>query len=110
MTWQQELDQLISAIVVAEGGKDAFVRAVRCSLPATKDYVEAVAIAKNTILHQLWNYTMRDPDSFISWFASRPDPEHPGKNTGWAPRGADNDPDDLNKNWPHNVLAAWHRV
>ena len=95
--------KLIDAMVKAEGGEHAFLVAVRCSLPRTKDYKEARLIAANTIAHHLWDWMIQShgPDmgdhlpAFVIYLGSK-----------WAPIGADNDPTNLNRNWVPNVLAA----
>jgi hypothetical protein len=85
-------------MVKAEGGPDAFVRAVRCSIPNTADYAEARSIALTTIQHRLWDYAMQDVATFVSFLGAR-----------WAPIGADNDPHGLNANWVPNVLKLFKR-
>ena len=98
MTWRDDLTRLLDAIERAEGGRDALLRAVRCSLPSCADYAEARRIAENTVLHRLWDFAMlsdnRNP--FIAFLGER-----------WAPVGADNDPYHLNENWVKNVTAAF---
>jgi hypothetical protein len=89
-------------MVKAEGGEHAFLVAVRISLPKTKDYKEARLVAANTIAHHLWDWMMQShgPEmgdhlpAFVVYLGSF-----------WAPVGAANDPNDLNKNWVPNVLA-----
>ena len=103
MHWKDEKEHLIDAMVIAEGGPSAFVRAVRCSIPTCTDYQDAREIASNTIFHALWDYTTKqDPDgglsSFVRFLGSR-----------WAPIGASNDPTHLNENWVPNVLTALYR-
>ena len=104
MSWPTPgCNKLIDAMVKAEGGEHAFLVAVRCSLPRTKDYLEARQVAANTIAHRLWDYCVEtgistmDPlkRPFVSYLGSF-----------WAPIGAENDPKNLNKNWVPNVLAA----
>ena len=116
MSWPTPgCNKLIDAITVAEGGPAAFILAVRCSIPDCADLIQARQIAANTIAHKLWDHYMEHEElgpyqpgieEFIAYFASRPDPAHPGKNTGWAPIGAENDPKNLNQYWTPNVLAA----
>ena len=40
---------LLAAIVLAEGGRDAFLKAIQCSLPKTKTFPEALARGAKTI-------------------------------------------------------------
>ena len=93
---------MIDAMVHAEGGPDAMVRAVRISVPSCKDYQEARGIALNTICHALWDYVgggyAPGFDAFIQFLGKR-----------WAPIGVANDPTDLNRNWVPNVLAYLHQ-
>lgn len=98
MSWPTpDVVKLIDAMVVAEGGKDAFIRAVRCSIPNTTDYAEARDIAANTIAHALADFVVNDDKlaEFVRFLGSR-----------WAPIGAANDPTNLNANWVSNVLAS----
>ena len=99
MSWKDDFQRLLKAMVQAEGGEEAFIRAVRCSLPETKDFPEAMRIATNTVQHRLWDYAMRDPDAFIDFLGAR-----------WAPVGAANDPTNLNANWTRNVKAVFRRT
>ena len=95
--------KLVDAIVIAEGGPDAMVRAVQCSVPRCKDYQEARQIALHTIDHALtdWgNSQLRSRRAeFIQFLGSR-----------WAPVGVTNDPTNLNVNWVPNVLAAYAKL
>lgn len=98
MTWKDDLEHLIDAIEVAEGGPDALVRAVRCSVHC-QDYLEARQITKTSILHRLWDFAMaQHPEIFVRYMGAK-----------WAPIGASNDPNDLNANWVSNVLSAWNK-
>jgi hypothetical protein len=94
MNWKFQRQHLIDAMVKAEGGPDAFLRAVRISIPTCKDFDEAVQIAVNTINHALWDFTYPRINDFIAFLGSR-----------WAPVGAANDPTNLNSNWVRNVQA-----
>jgi len=104
MAWTDDFNRLISAMIRAEGGQDAFLRAVRCSLPETKDFNEALRIAHNTVYHALWDFSFRSasrydmrPTDFIEFLGAR-----------WAPCGAANDPTNLNANWVKNVKAIFY--
>lgn len=92
---------LIAAVMVAEGGTTAhLLKAVRCSLPNTKDDAEAVRITCRSALHALYDFYFKagggTPEQFVEYWARR-----------WAPVGAANDPTSLNANWPKNVKRAW---
>lgn len=99
MSWQDDLERLIDAVEVAEGGRLALVRAVRCSVHC-EDYAEARQITKNSIIHRLWDFAMLEhPEIFVRFMGAR-----------WAPVGdGGNDPRNLNANWVGNVLGAWNR-
>ena len=96
--------RLIDAMVVAEGGDAAMVRAVQISVPTCGTIAEARVIAANTIAHALWDYVRLNHqpgmgiepsfEDFVAFLGSR-----------WAPVGAENDPTNLNANWVPNVLA-----
>ena len=97
MSWPTpDCDKLIDAMVIAEGGPSAFLRAVRISVPSCADVVAARAIAANTIAHLAfdWTYEVNKVD-FVKLLGAR-----------WAPVDAPNDPSDLNANWIPNVLRA----
>lgn len=51
-------------------------------------------------------------ESFIRYLASHSAPGPEGKpiQAGWAPLGAANDPNNLNANWPGNVLAIYRQI
>ncbi len=95
--------KLIQAVVNAEGD---ILKAVRVSLPATKDRAAALDITCRSAVHAMSDFiklgTTSDPaqtmKSFVEFWAHR-----------WAPVGVDNDPTGLNRNWPANVLAIWRK-
>lgn len=114
---------LLLAIIRAEGGEAAFVRAVQCSRPDVRDLPTALAIACKTVRNRIFDFETRqlgplfrpatletaDPwtgeahprrlafaETFIRFLAAR-----------WAPIGADNDPTNLNVHWAKNVLAIY---
>jgi hypothetical protein len=87
---------LILAMVDAEGGREAFIRAVQCSVPVT-NYAQAIEVACRSATHRMWEYLRaNNPQGFVEYFGSK-----------WAPRGVANDPHDLNQFWAKNVLAKW---
>jgi hypothetical protein len=115
---------LLRAIVQAEGGERAFIKAVQCSFPATQTFEEALARTCKTIRNRVIDFlqrdvgplyrtapaALRDPwtgeatprrlvftETFIEFLGAR-----------WAPIGADNDPTNLNKHWVPNVLTIYH--
>lgn len=93
--WGQD-PRLIQAMVQAEGGPDAFVRAVQCSV-AVSNFPQAVEVACRTATHRMWEYVKEhDSEPYVLYLGSK-----------WAPIGAANDPHELNANWVHNVYDAW---
>lgn len=117
---------LLAAMVRAEGGEDAFLKAVRCSMPTCASYGEALARACKTIRNRVVAYQGfglspmleththlgNDPwtgedhprrlvvsEKFIAFLGAR-----------WAPVGVMNDPDNLNANWVRNVVAIYHQL
>lgn len=94
--------KLIQAVVVAEGN---ILKAVQCSIPSIKSREKALEVTCRSAAHAMSDFIKRDlvdlhgeslPAQFVSYWGAR-----------WAPRGAQNDPTDLNKNWPRNVLKLW---
>lgn len=89
---------LIQSVVNAEGD---IIKAVRCSLPDTKDRAQAIERTCRSAVHAMSDF-LTDADSgdlaegFVAFWAKR-----------WAPQGAANDPTSLNQNWPRNVLRLW---
>ena len=112
---------LMVAIVKAEGGDDAFVKAIQCSLPV-KAIEEALARGCKTIRNKAMSY----PDSPITPCAKiRHDPwtQEPTPKClvvtkefieyvaqTWAPIGANNDPTNLNANWVTNVKKIYAQL
>ena len=113
---------LLDAMIQAEGGPDAFVKAVQCSLPEVQHLEEAIARACKTVRNlaatcpanplMMVPRVGSDPwtqeamprrlavtDAFISSLAAK-----------WAPIGAANDPHGLNRNWEANVLLTYHKL
>ncbi len=114
---------LLEAMVRAEGGPEAFVKAVRCSFPETADLPGALARAGKTIRGRVIAYQQfgigplvemvrrdeRDPwtgeqgprrlrfsDRFIEFLGAH-----------WAPLGVSNDPTNLNRHWIPNVRRIY---
>ena len=86
--------KLIQAVVKAEGN---ILKAVQCSFPNIKTEDEALEITCRSAAHALSDYVKQtDPEGFAKFWGSR-----------WAPVGATNDPMNLNRNWPANVLRFW---
>lgn len=93
--WGQD-PALIHAMVQAEGGSEAFVRAVQCSVAVT-NYAQAIEVACRSTTHRMWEYLRaHDPDGYVAYLGSK-----------WAPVGVANDPHGLNQNWAKNVTAIW---
>ena len=91
---------LIQAVVQAEGGGDAILKAVRCSIPNLVDREAAIRVTCRSALHALYDFYFKagggTQAQFVEYWAAR-----------WAPKGATNDPGSLNQNWPANVTALW---
>lgn len=114
---------LIEAMIRAEGGEEAFLRALRCSFPDCSSYGEAMARACKTIRNRALAYAeftgkpifesvrvagldpwtaeerprrLRVTDEFIAFLGAR-----------WAPIGVINDPTNLNRNWTPNVCRIY---
>ena len=87
--------KLIQAVVNAEGD---ILKAVRCSVPSTKDRQEALEITCRSAVHAMSDYVQQtgNASGFVKFWGAR-----------WAPVGASNDPQHLNVNWITNVLSLW---
>ncbi len=118
---------LILAMVRAEGGQAAFVKAIQCSRPDVQDFGTALAIACKTVRNRVIDYQQREIDpallvlschtsadpwtgesfprrlavseTFIRFLAAR-----------WAPVGVANDPTNLNINWAGNVIKIYREI
>lgn len=85
---------LIQAVEKAEGD---ILKAVRCSVPSTRDREEALEITCRSAAHAMSDFLKQsNPSGFVSFWAAR-----------WAPVGVKNDPTSLNANWPKNVSKLW---
>ena len=85
---------LIQAVVTAEGD---IVKAVKCSVPSVQNRQDALDVLCRSCTHMLCDYVKAShQEDFVYTWAAR-----------WAPIGAKNDPNDLNINWPKNVLRLW---
>jgi len=100
---------LIAAVDVAEGGGERLTQAVRCGVPTVRDRAHAIEITCRSCTHAMSDFIKRnmakmgtdhlDIHDFIYYWALR-----------WAPPDADNDPNDLNPNWPKNVIKAFNQL
>ena len=90
--------RLVQAIVDAEGGGAAIVRAVQCSMPTVRTRAKALEVVCRSLNHRRRDYIARlgQNADFIAFFL-----------THWAPPSAENDPTHLNENWPNNVRTLW---
>jgi hypothetical protein len=87
---------LIQAVVNAEGN---ILKAVQCSIPSITTREQAIEVTCRSAAHALSAYvSANDAEGFVAFWAAK-----------WAPIGAQNDPKDLNRNWPLNVLRLWKR-
>lgn len=108
--WSNSLafTRIIQAVCLAEGN---ILKAVQCTYPHVTTRTEAIEILCRSCTHAMADFitervfdcTNDDGDAtgdrwnvlvaFIHFWAAR-----------WAPVGVTNDPSNLNKNWPVNVL------
>ena len=118
---------LLEAMVRAEGGEQAMVRAVQCSMPDVCTVDEALSRAAKTIRNRVVAFTEFRPDESI-FGTVRMDGKDPwtGEDNPrrlcvtdafieflgarWAPIGVMNDPTNLNAHWVGNVAAIYHRL
>jgi hypothetical protein len=87
--------KLIQAVVTSEGN---ILKAVQCSIPSVTTREEAIEVTCRSAAHAMTDF-ISDNDQrqgFVRFWAKR-----------WAPQGADNDPTQLNANWPKNVGQLW---
>ena len=85
---------LIQAVIKAEGN---IVRAVQCSIPSVKTREQAIEITCRSAVHAMSDYVKANAGpEYVAFWGER-----------WAPRGAKNDPTNLNKNFPVNVTRLW---
>jgi hypothetical protein len=90
--------QLIAAVQQAEGGPDALIRAVQCSLPSVQTREKALDVACRSAVHAMDDF-LRERGlraDFVAFWAAR-----------WAPDGAANDPTHINAHWSANVTQLW---
>src|SRR3990167_84825 len=116
---------LLAAMVLAEGGRDAFVKALQCSLPATKDFPEALARACKTVRNTAIAFSTAQGGQVLRMLASGGDDPWTGEATPkklivtdefidflaakWPPLGVANDPTNLNANWGRNVKDIYRK-
>ena len=85
---------LVQAVVNAEGN---ILKAVQCSIPSVSTREEAIEVTCRSAAHALSDYVKaNDAPGFVAFWGQR-----------WAPIGAQNDPNGLNRNWVLNVLKLW---
>jgi hypothetical protein len=94
---------LLQAVANAEGD---IVRAVQCSLPSVTTREDALCVTARSAVHAMCDWIKaagqdraERKQSFLAFWAGR-----------WAPPGAENDPNNLNANWPMNVGRLWSDV
>lgn len=88
--------RLIQAVVNAEGN---IVRAVQCSIPSVTTREKALDVLCRSCVHAMSDYikTAGLGPEFVVALGAR-----------WAPRGAENDPKNLNAHWVANVRDLWN--
>ena len=85
---------LIQAVVNAEGN---IVKAVQCSIPTVTTRAGAIEVTCRSAAHAMSDFIKANyARGFVEFWSKR-----------WAPQEAENDPTDLNKNWPGNVIKLW---
>ena len=116
---------LLVAIIRAEGGEAAFIKAIQCSYPKTATFPEALARACKTLRNRVVEYQSRDLGPLMETQAAAAMDPWTGEalprrllftttfieflGARWAPVGADNDPTALNVNWVPNVTAMYYK-
>jgi hypothetical protein len=90
--------RLVQAVVDAEGGNAAIVRAVQCSDTTVTTLEGAIRVVCRSAIHRAFEFlhTSGLDKAYVGFFGAK-----------WAPVGVANDPTNLNKNWPTNVFAKW---
>ena len=116
------LRPLLVAMIAAEGGEQAFIRAIQCSRPNVETFAMALAIACKTIRGRIHSallagipvFTLANKAGHDPWTdEARPrclvvTPQFIDYLAGWwAPLGVANDPANLNRHWPQNVKAIY---
>ncbi len=117
---------LLLAMIRAEGGQAAFVKAVQCSRPDVQTFAMALAIACKTIRNKVVDFQSRGLGPVLKMLARKRADPWTGESfprqlivsdefiaflaTQWAPRGVANDPKDLNQNWPVNVIRIYREI
>lgn len=88
----------IAAIQQVEGGRDAFLRAVQCSVPSVTTRPGAIEVACRTTTHQMFDFLIDHGlmAAFIDYFG-----------THWAPPHVANDPTQLNAHWVPNMMQIF---
>ncbi len=118
---------LLLAMIRAEGGQAAFVKAIQCSRPDVQDFGTALAIACKTVRNRVIDYQEREiqPTLFVVSRHTRADPwtgeSFPRRlavsetfirflAARWTPVGVANDPTNLNINWAGNVIKIYREI
>jgi hypothetical protein len=88
---------LVQSIVIAEGGRQAIIKAVQISEPHVITFQDAVSVVCRSAVHRMTDYIKGSSgEAFVTYFGSF-----------WAPIDAENDPTHLNENWAPNVAKGW---
>ena len=108
---------LLLAMVQAEGGHDAFIKALQCSMPDVKTFDVALARACKTVrglaasMPSIMIYHKAGVDPWTKEASPRCFSITPRflreLADKWAPQGAANDPHALNANWYGNVERVY---
>jgi hypothetical protein len=104
----------LQAMIICEGGKDAFIRAVQCSTTLGIDtYEQALHIGARSLTHAMSDFIFQNRPPAMDWAIASKDfvPQFAAFLAAkWAPYPAKNDPKGLNKNWPGNFIKSVYTI
>lgn len=122
---------LLMAVVKAEGGPKAYLKAIRCSRPTCPNYEQALAIGAKTLRSRIMAYCgfcdggsgqlrplfVLECHKGLDPWTKEPQPRRLAFSfdfirfvgAKWAPVGASNDPTNLNQHWVSNVEAIYRK-
>lgn len=104
----------LQAMVVAEGGPEAFIRAAKCSIPETTTYQQALRVGARSFVHAMSDFIRQCRPPAFDWDGVRTKDFVEGLGAciaaKWAPYPVNNDPKGLNKNWPGNFVKAYRQI
>lgn len=106
----------LQAKVIAEGGPEAFIRAVKCSEPSVVTFQQSLRVGARSLVHSFSAFLTQTRAPLFDW--GQPKPEHGDfvllffqfHGAKWAPYPAPNDPKGLNKFWSGNATKAFYQL